>query len=44
MNEEMSDRPIEEFTIPNSFLDKLFEFTGDGDDGGFILSLVWGDL
>ena len=43
MNEEMPDRPREEFTIPNSFLDKLFEFTGDGGDGGFILAYVTQD-
>ena len=29
MSDELSDAPLEEFTIPNSFLDKLFEFTGD---------------
>ena len=40
MREDIPDHPIEEFTIPNSFLDKLFEFTGDGDDAGFILAYV----
>ena len=29
MQDDLPDRPVEEFTIPNSFLDKLFEFTGD---------------
>ena len=43
MPEDIPDRPIQEFTIPNSFLDKLFEFTGDGDDGGFILAYVTQD-
>ncbi len=28
------------FTVPESFLDKMFEFTGNGDDGGFILAYV----
>ena len=43
MQENIPDHLIEEFTIPNSFLDKLFEFTGDGDDGGFILAYVTQD-
>ena len=29
-----------EFTIPASFLEKMYEFTGDGDNGGFILAYV----
>ena len=28
------------FTVPESFLDKMFEFTGNGEDGGFILAYV----
>ena len=28
------------FTVPESFLDKMFEFTGNGNDGGFILAYV----
>ena len=43
MPEDIPDRPIQEFTIPNSFRDKRFEFTGDGDDGGFILAYVTQD-
>jgi len=43
MYEDLPDSPLEEFTIPNSLLDKLFEFTGDGDDGGFILAYVTQD-
>ena len=43
MTEDVPDNLPEEFTIPNSFLDKLFEFTGDGDDGGFILAYVTQD-
>jgi len=43
MRDDLPDRPAEEFTIPNSYLDKLFEFTGDGDDGGFILAYVTQD-
>ena len=43
MPDDFPDQPTEEFTIPNSFLDKLFEFTGDGDDGGFILAYVTQD-
>ena len=30
-----------EFSIPDSFLDKMYEFTGDGDsNGGFIIAYV----
>lgn len=43
MSDQLQDFPEEEFTIPNSYLDKLFEFTGDGDDGGFILAYVTQD-
>ena len=43
MLDDIPDLPVEEFTIPNSFLDKLFEFTGDGDDGRFILAYVTQD-
>ncbi len=43
MHEDLPDLPAEEFTIPNSYLDKLFEFTGDGDAGGFILAYVTQD-
>tara|TARA_Y100001951_G_scaffold103099_1_gene111184 strand:+ start:2897 stop:3166 length:270 start_codon:yes stop_codon:yes gene_type:complete len=28
------------FTVPESFLDKMFEFTGNGEEGGFILAYV----
>jgi hypothetical protein len=28
------------FSIPESFLDKMYEFTGNGEDGGFILAYV----
>ncbi len=31
---------LKAFTIPESFLEKMFEFTGNGDDGGFILAYV----
>ena len=43
MPEDVPDNLPEEFTIPNSFVDKLFEFTGDGDDGGFIFAYVTQD-
>ncbi len=38
----MSDDSNEKktFSIPESFLDKMYEFTGNGDDGGFILAYV----
>jgi hypothetical protein len=29
-----------QFSIPESFLEKMYEFTGNGDDGGFILAYV----
>ena len=28
------------FSIPDSFLNKMYEFTGDGDNGGFIIAYV----
>ena len=28
------------FGVPESFLDKMYEFTGNGEDGGFILAYV----
>ena len=28
------------FSIPESYLDKVYEFTGNGEDGGFILAYV----
>ena len=28
------------FSVPESFLDKMFEFTGNGEEGGFILAYV----
>tara|TARA_Y100001951_G_C11128995_1_gene177155 strand:- start:114 stop:389 length:276 start_codon:yes stop_codon:yes gene_type:complete len=28
------------FSVPESFLDKMYEFTGNGEDGGFILAYV----
>ena len=28
------------FTVPDSFLDKMYEFTGNGEEGGFILAYV----
>jgi hypothetical protein len=29
-----------QFVIPESFLEKMYEFTGNGEDGGFILAYV----
>ena len=29
-----------QFSIPDSFLEKMYEFTGGGDNGGFILAYV----
>ena len=29
-----------QFSIPDSFLEKMYEFTGDGDNGGCILAYV----
>ena len=28
------------FTVPDSFLEKMYEFTGNGEEGGFILAYV----
>ena len=40
MIEEENMPDAKAFTVPESFLDKMFEFTGNGDDGGFILAYV----
>jgi len=40
MLQEDNSNPAKAFTIPESFLDKMFEFTGNGEDGGFILAYV----
>ena len=41
MNIEEHDLNHPEFSIPNSILEKIYEFTGDGDqNGGFILAYV----
>jgi len=38
---EENDINSPQFTIPESYLDKMYEFTGNGDDGGgFILAYV----
>jgi hypothetical protein len=38
---EENDINSPHFTIPESYLDKMYEFTGNGDDGGgFILAYV----
>jgi len=40
MTEENNREDIFQFSIPESFLEKMYEFTGNGDDGGFILAYV----
>jgi hypothetical protein len=41
MQEEKEDfTSPQAFTVPESFLDKMFEFTGNGEEGGFILAYV----
>ena len=41
MLEENDINSVPQFSIPESFLEKMYEFTGNGDDGGgFILAYV----
>ena len=40
MTEENNREDSFQFCIPESFLEKMYEFTGNGDDGGFILAYV----
>jgi len=41
MSIEEHDLNSPEFSIPESFLEKIYEFTGDGDqNGGFMLAYV----
>jgi len=40
MTEENNREDLFQFSIPESFLEKMYEFTGNGDDGGFILAYV----
>ena len=41
MNSEEEDKNFNQVSIPDSFLEKMYEFTGDGDSaGGFILAYV----
>ena len=40
MIEEDNTPDPQAFTVPESFLEKMYEFTGNGEDGGFILAYV----